>query len=56
MSKRGAVYVVVIPLPLRKGERESVCVDERGNARRGVGIPSQSVLGPRGSNGTVASS
>ena len=26
MSKQGAVYVVVIPLLLREGERESVCV------------------------------
>ena len=36
----------------REIERMCVCVDARGNARRGVAM--QSVSGPRGSNGTAA--
>ena len=55
MSKRGGGIRGCYPTAAERG-RESVCVcvDARGNARQGVGI--QSVLGPRGSNGTVVSS
>ena len=50
---RGGIHGCYPTAAERGRERECVCVDARGNARQGVGI--QSVLGLRGSNGTVAS-
>ena len=48
--------MVVIPLLLReREERECVCVCACG-CKRGRNVAMQSVLGPRGSNGTVARS
>ena len=44
--------MVVIPLHLREGERERSCVC---GCERGQNILMQSMLGPCGSNGMVAS-